>query len=366
MLRTAYPKDREELKALWALCFDEDPDFLNWFFEKRYIPSYCSVYERDGKIVGCAHSMPLNVRIRGHILPCAIICGVSTHPDYRKQGIGRSVMQHLMHILHEYGVVLAPHRPSRLNTYFSIGHYPVSDSMYIEEASSHPVPEAAEAEPIDIAQAYDPLYVCYSRFMQRYSGVIQRSYGDFVFKCQDYLSCDAKCVIYRNNGIPEGYCIYFETPEDINGEELVANSVQAYQALYSDMRLRASGKSYVLRTANDAPSPNTGAQVSIVPRGVMGLVSVSPLLSVLGLQGCSIEVIDNTVPENVGIYDLSGQKTSKAPQLRIEAGRLSQWAAGYRSINDIISAGEAKLLDGAILPVMEKLAPCPCFIFDEY
>lgn len=366
MLRTAHAQDKEELKALWDQCFDEEPDFLRWFFEERFVPSYCSVYERDGKIIGCAHSIQLNLKVREHILPCAVICGVSTHPDYRRQGVGRAVMQYLMHILRGYGVVLTPHRPVKIDTYFSIGHYPVSDSMYIEEDCSHPFSAVEGVEEVNLSDNYDLLYSCYLSFIQRYSGIIQRSYPDFVFKCRDYLSCGAKCIIHRNNKSVDAYCIYFDYPDSILGEELAANNEKAYRAIYNGMRAASAGKKYTLRTAADAPLPDNGAQTSVMPRGVVGAVNVPLLLSSLGLSGCSLEILDSAVPENCGVYDLSGKTTDKAPQLRIEAGRLAQWALGYRSIDDVVASGEAELLGNEILPVMKALSPCPCFIFDEY
>ena len=366
MLRTARLQDKEELKALWDLCFDEEPDFLEWFFERRFMPAYCVVFERDGRIIGCAHSIPFHIKIRSQILPCAIISGVSTHPDYRRQGVAGQVMRFLMHTLRGYGIVLTPHRPQRLETYFPIGHYPVSDSLYVQEDAAHACTSDDYAELVDIRENAELLYVCYQRFAQRYSGIIHRSYADFLFKCEDYLSCDAKCLLYKDGGVPEAYCIFFETPQEVNGEELVACSKNAYAHIYTSMRRYAAGKAYVLRAAGDAPLPEFSAEAEVLPRGVMGLANASLLLSALGLQGFSLEITDAAVPENAGIYTLSGQKTMQPPQLRMEAGRLVQWAVGYRSINEIIAAGDAELLDEAILAPMETLAPCPCFIFDEY
>ena len=48
------------------------------------------------------------------------------------------------------------------------------------------------------------------------------------------------------------------------------------------------------------------------------------------------------------------------------AGRLAQWAAGYRTMADILADGEAEALEEAFATGLDRLGTCPCYIVDEY
>ena len=86
----------------------------NGFFTERFLPEYCAVCEEDGRIVCALHSLPLHMRVRGAILPCAEISGVATLPEYRGRGLMRQTMVFYMEYLRGLGVPLVSYRAGRL------------------------------------------------------------------------------------------------------------------------------------------------------------------------------------------------------------------------------------------------------------
>ena len=106
MLRFASMADKSALKALWDLCFSEDAAFLNWFFDNRFLPDFCPVWQEDGQIAACLHALPVHIRLRNQILPAAIVAGVSTHPDFRGRGLMGKVMAALLRRLRAEGIPL--------------------------------------------------------------------------------------------------------------------------------------------------------------------------------------------------------------------------------------------------------------------
>ncbi|MEA5059575.1 MAG: GNAT family N-acetyltransferase [Candidatus Pelethousia sp.] len=372
MLRMATMADRETLKALWQLCFQEEPAFLDWFFNNRFLPDYCPVWEEDGKIAAALHSLPVYISLRDVILPCAIVAGVATHPDCRGRGLMHQLFAFFMGRLQNDGVPLIAHRPVNLEIYHSVGHFPACDSRYIDLSPTMPRPATDDCVQWAIARHEVALYRCYACFAKRYSGMVQRSYADFVLKCRDYLSSGAKCIAALDKaGNVEGYCIYFdnayEKDNTLLGEECVALSPSAYERLYTALARRSIGRPLNLRLAPDAGLTPPGARVSVLPRGVLGVTDVAALLSAMGLPNeGAIEVIDPLLPANRGVFSLAGKPTSARPQLRISAGRLAQWAVGYRSMGQIVKMMQAAAPDPSIVARMDKLGTRPCFMIDEY
>ena len=72
-----------------------DDRFLNWashMAETASMPMTGYVWEQDGRIVGNASLIPF----RDHGKRVYLIANVATHPDYRKQGIGRALTRRVM------------------------------------------------------------------------------------------------------------------------------------------------------------------------------------------------------------------------------------------------------------------------------
>ena len=82
--------------------------------------------------------------------------------------------------------------------------------------------------------------------------------------------------------------------------------------------------------------------------------------------GFEAEITDGTVAGNNGVFDSDGTPAESDPQIEIEAGRLAQWALGYRSMAEIAEAGEATVFDRAAVEKTDAVGKRPCFIFDEY
>lgn len=374
MFQMASPQDRAELKDLWQLCFQESQPFLDWFFTDRFLPAYCPIYREDGVIQAALHGLPAHMRVRDRIAPCVIIAGVATHPDFRGRGLMRGLLGYYLPYLGRAGIPLATHRPVTLRTYASAGHFPVSDSRYLSLAPDAPRPTEDPCQQVPLLERASELYGCYQRFSLGYSCILSRSYADFFLKCKDYLASDAKCILTRDaQSQVEGYCVYFDSPGEgaeppsLYGEECVALSPEAYARLWASLATRSQGKALKVRMAPNAPLCPAGAQWETLPRSVWGVTNVSSLLALLGLPGEGVlEVEDPLVASNRGLYTLCGQPAQGKPQLVIPAGRLAQWASGYRTMAQLVAEGQAQALDPAIVPILDAGPRLPCFTIDEY
>lgn len=81
--RNAVKSDIDSLKELWKTCFDEKTEAVNLFFERAFSQDNAYLATDGEKILAALYL--LDGSINGN--KAHYLCGASTHPDYRGQGI---------------------------------------------------------------------------------------------------------------------------------------------------------------------------------------------------------------------------------------------------------------------------------------
>ncbi|MGB4407604.1 MAG: GNAT family N-acetyltransferase [Sphaerochaeta sp.] len=79
--------DFDELKMLWSIVFQEDPEFLERFFNQRFLPEHIFVARKEGEIVSALHALPSTYIQDKAEKQCSFIVGAATYASHRKQGI---------------------------------------------------------------------------------------------------------------------------------------------------------------------------------------------------------------------------------------------------------------------------------------
>jgi len=99
-----------------------------------------------------------------------------------------------MEMLRQKDILVAPHTPAVLESYFSFGHFPVADASYLECKSVPAYPVSKNIHLLSAKADFDRIYPIYLTFAKKYSGMILRSKADFLRKCDDYAADGGKCV----------------------------------------------------------------------------------------------------------------------------------------------------------------------------
>jgi len=86
-LERATTEDLEELKRLWSIVFQDEPEFLEQFFTKRFFPEHIVVARKEGEIVSALHALPSTYLQDNREKKCSFIVGAATYASQRKQGI---------------------------------------------------------------------------------------------------------------------------------------------------------------------------------------------------------------------------------------------------------------------------------------
>ena len=366
-IRAAKLEDKQEFQNLWNISFTDSEEFRRWFFDNRFVPDYSICIEEEGKIVSEAQSIPYHIKIRDSILPATMMVGACTHPDYARRGYMKQLYTEYMKQMHQMGVVLCAHTPAVLRTYFYVGHLPVSDTAFIEIEKAEKANDGGLTS-IDLKMNVSPLLKCYLKAAEKFSGIIHRSYMDFKLKCDDYSADGGKCVALWENGDILGYGIYYDTEEMVYGEEIMALNTKAEQAVVDGLIHIGAGKKVKIKLPANTKSRSPQGTFSVGPRNVLGLANAQKLLKALG-NGIEIavQVKDEVVPQNNGIFNFRGEVTQRKPAFEVSAGNLTQFMVGYKTIAQLEAEGNAIVYNREETEYLDKVLPLQaCHIIDEY
>ena len=122
MIEFASDKDTGEIRALWDIAFPQEPDFNDWFFANKYKAELCLVYKEDGIIMAMAQLLPYEIKGVGKV---SYVYGAATHPNYRRQGLMRRLLNRSFETDKEKGFaasILIPQDKPLFDFYKGLGY----------------------------------------------------------------------------------------------------------------------------------------------------------------------------------------------------------------------------------------------------
>ena len=91
-LRKTNLDDLPQLKALWALGFGDTEQEIEAFFAISYPVATGFCAEEDGRLIAAAYALPQELAWGERTAKAAYLYAVTTHPDFRKQGVCRKLL----------------------------------------------------------------------------------------------------------------------------------------------------------------------------------------------------------------------------------------------------------------------------------
>lgn len=132
-------EDKEQLHNLYNICFADDHEFSEWYFENIWDYSKTLVMKSEGKIVSSLQMLPLNFSNGINTVNGCYIFAVCTHPEYRGQGYAGSIINECFDICRENKndfCALIVRESSLLNFYEKLGFRSVFDVTQTNGKSS--------------------------------------------------------------------------------------------------------------------------------------------------------------------------------------------------------------------------------------
>ncbi|MEA4966549.1 MAG: GNAT family N-acetyltransferase [Candidatus Metalachnospira sp.] len=362
-------EDKPYLRALWQMCFEDSDSFLEYYFEKRFCPEYTVCTIENDELVNAMYSFPVNMYIRGEIVPAAMLAGFSTDERYRGKGYMSGAFKLLINNLAKSGIAVAPHTPVNHESYFKLENYTATDTKFITGIAEKPkkIPVGVNfGRMSDVGK----LYPAYMDFAVKYSGMLARSMYDFKLKIYDLISDGGEFIIADKNGETKGYALYFNSVDGLTAVEVVSDNAETTQSLVSTLAFIADSKKIRIKIPADCSAELNGCEISVIPHGVAALVNAQKLMkAVFKYEDAVIKLDDSVCEDNNGYFRLNGEKLVNAQNADIEinAGYFLQFAEGYKSLGELAEEGKAVINNLEVINMLDAKYPkVKCFICDEY
>ena len=129
-----------QLRDLWQLAFGDEETFMDAFFQNGFSSDRCRCITADGRIAAALYwfeTLCSNQNL-------AYLYGVATHPDFRGQGLCRTLMENTrrhLKALGYQGILLVPQDEPLRNMYRNMGYQDCTTvSEFFCTADPDPVP----------------------------------------------------------------------------------------------------------------------------------------------------------------------------------------------------------------------------------
>lgn len=165
-------------------------------------------YFIDGKLAAKATVLPMRFWLNGRLVPMGGIAGVASWPEYRRQGLIRKLLLHVLGVMRDEGVTVSFLHPFSIPFYRKFGWEVVADSVVLElpPAKCGGFPMRGGMRRIERPlEEMELLRRLYGRYAARFNTMNDR---DAVWWETRVLTGERYCFIYEDEaGEPQGYML---------------------------------------------------------------------------------------------------------------------------------------------------------------
>ncbi len=287
---------QKQVKALWQQCFNDTPQFVEFYFTLRYKEERNIAIPKGNRVVAALQLLPYSMTFCGVEIPTAYVSGACTHPDYRNQGIMKELLARAFRKMHDEGILLStliPAEPWLFDYYARLGY----------AAVFRRIPTACtpnlEATPKEIeADSSKKIYPFLSRHWSTHPCCILHSPEDFAGILMDMVLSGARIPLIRYDASDEGStgelaALAILYPDGNGGwrlEELLADTPEAEAQL----------REYIhARPLSEEEQPFGMARIIRAPEFLQRYAAAHPEASMDFL------LTDGQLPANNGYYHIN-------------------------------------------------------------
>lgn len=333
---------KEQIKALWKLCFPDDTDdFIEMYFSSRYSDEINSAIVENGMVVSALQRIPYPMQYMDKIIPVAYISGACTHPDSRSRGFMSKLLDDVHRKMYVDGKYLSLLIPANQNlvAYYAKSGYEVTFQQGRKLLTG----------------SYETVNNSECRLIFRELDLLSKE----CYQSSDFINCqlstfsasilhpleDMKIVFadLRLSG-GQAWCACTESGKICAVALLVAtcNQVVIKELLAVDKRVENAMTNFILRhySVSQAVKPS--------PCGMSRVINACGMLEIIAsiMDGSHIIEIygDDVITENNGLYFIEGgicrriynkNNRTGAAYHRMHINRLSSWL--FRNVQPYMS-----------------------------
>lgn len=209
--RLVQPQETAQVAALWRQCFDDTPQFVQWYFERYYQARHTLGIFQEDILQASAQMIPYTIKLRGVSLPCAYIVGVDTAPTARNKGYARRLLKACLEEQRRRQQPISLLMPFEGQFYYRYG-WPFCYFHQRLELAPQELRCAAKAwgqiRQVDFCTAQPVLARIYEQFVQSYDGAVCRTEAGWQRLLEDAALEHTQCFLLEQQGQAVGYCLW--------------------------------------------------------------------------------------------------------------------------------------------------------------
>lgn len=324
-------KEKEKVKALWKLCFDDSDAFIKMYFRLRYNKEVNVSIDSGAEVISALQMIPYPMTFCEREVPTAYISGACTHPEYQGNGVMRELLSQAFTRMQQNSVLfstLIPAEPWLFEYYTRMGYAPVfnySEHTFLASDIQQPVETEADIE--QTTEFQEDAYLYLNVKVAQRPCCLQHTAADFKVVLADLAITNGWVYVARQADQVAGIAVVYKRGDTACINELFAESDSIKDQLLYHIR-QASGNEKIVQLlppTNDLPVRTLGMARIINAPGVLRLyASAHPEVEM------NIALADKQLSSNNGYYyiykgkcRISKKKFTGACQ-RLTIGELSE------------------------------------------
>lgn len=298
---------KEQVKALWKICFEDSEEFVDMYFRLRYKTEVNVAIQSGDEVISALQMLPYPMTFCGETVQTSYISGACTHPDFRSKGAMRELLSQSFARMLRNGVHFSTLIPAEswLFDYYKHMGYASVFQYSIKEIT---LPEFIPSKEINVdvvSEFQDTIYSYLNKKLSERSCCIQHSLEDFQVIMADLPISGGNVFVAKRANEIRGIAIIYRGESRIIINELLAEDKDAEHSLMYAIKQHTGCN----RMTQLLPSDEKLPQHSL---GMARIINVKEVLQIYASaypeDEMQLEVSDKQLSVNNGYYYLSKGK----------------------------------------------------------
>ena len=334
---------KNQTKALWDKCFsEEDKQFVDFYFEKRYNEQDNIHIEKDGKVVSAMQLISYPFSYYGKTIGCSYLSGCCTDPEYRSQGLMNDLIIKALNQAKNNGACFAaliPASESLFNYYEGTNFIPTFDYSKIRIKRQQTTDNGQQTATISVfdnesdPEAFYQVYDYFNTKMRSRNCCIQHDEYDFGVITEDMELFDNHLLVAKYGEDICGLAFCYLRNDEIFIKDIFAEST----AIFTDL-ITAAANIFDNETTNIIIPPVPGQKTHKL--GMARIIDAETMLRIYAMSHpkmkIEISIVDPIITQNNGTYYINNGELDKRNSIGanvVDIEQLTQALFGYNIEN---------------------------------
>lgn len=362
-IRYAIENDREQVISLWNYCFEDEEEFVNYYFENVYDEKNTLVVEEDDEVLSSLQLNKYKIKLRNNDYKISYIVGVSSKPEIRGHGYMKNLMVHTLEELYKNGEIVSILMAIDYRLYRRYGFDHCYDQLQYnirtEELSKFKLTSRLKRASVDDAKILADIY---KESMKNLNGYTIRDEDYFKKFIMEIESENGRVYINEENN-SKSYIAYYIQGDTFFVRELIYSGVSSLKCVLAYIyNHNTQCKNTVINSPVDdkiklVVDNLKTCEMKFVPFMAGRMINFKKYLETLNLDSEKIKIIegksinikvkDKYIEQNDGVFKISilnnkinVEKVDEAYDIELNINSIAQLAFSYLNIDEILMLNE--------------------------